>query len=203
MTAPWKAKRYRADYDESRMRILEAAWDLASEKGLKAITFNKVAALAGCVRSTVYRYFDSKEQLLGAMMQEGMYALGQDIAAQVSSIDDPREQLLRGLYLAIIAVKTNPALRLFFFSEQTEGLELATLSMTSLPDTMPLLLTMDPVFERATEAKLLRDGIDLEDIGKWLLTVGTSLSISPNFGRDENEDVAFLRRMLLPSIFKA
>lgn len=183
------------------MRILEAAWDLASDKGLKAITFNKVAVLAGCVRSTVYRYFDSKEELVGAMIQEGIYALGQDIAGQVAQIPDPRDQLVRGLYLAIIAVKTNPALRLFLFSEQTEGLELAKISMTSLPDSMPFLLSMDPLFDRAATAKLLRDDIDMEDIGKWLLAVGTSLAISPGFGQDEAGDTAFLKRMLLPSIF--
>lgn len=183
------------------MKILEAAWDLAAEQGLKAITFNKVAQLAGCVRSTVYRYFDSKKQLVSAMMAEGMYAMAQDIAGQITAIEDPREQIVRGLYLAVIAVQTNPALRLFYFREQTEGLELAEISMDALPDSMPLFLSLDPVFEKASAAGMLREDIDIEDIGSWLLTVGTALSISPRFGKNETEDLAFLRRMLLPSIF--
>ena len=202
MTAHWKAKPLRPDYDENRMKIIEAAWNIASKSGIKQLTFSKVATQAECARSTVYRYFDNKEQLLSAVINEAVFAIQQEIMEKTANITDPKEIMVRGIYLAIVAVKTNPALRLLWFREQTEGLELAELTMDNVPSVLGAVMAMSPVFEKAINDGLIRDEVSVDDVGRWTLTIALSLSISRNFGQQETEDLAFLHKMLIPSIFK-
>jgi AcrR family transcriptional regulator len=202
MTAHWKAKPLRPDYDENRMKIVEAAWNIASENGINQLTFAKVAAQADCARSTVYRYFDNKEELLYAVINEAVFTIQQEIMDKTAAIIDPREVIVRGIYLAIVAVKTNPALRLLWFREQTEGLELAELTMDNVPSVIGTVITMSPVFEKAIRDGLIRDEVTADDVGRWSLTIALALSLSRNFGQNETEDLAFLHKMLVPSIFK-
>lgn len=51
---------------ERRQRVLDAAMELAREGGYEAVQMRDVAARADVALGTVYRYFASKDELLGA-----------------------------------------------------------------------------------------------------------------------------------------
>jgi AcrR family transcriptional regulator len=61
-----KAQRYKA--------ILEAAAVLFDEQGLHGVTLNEVARRAGIAKSNVYRYFESREAILLALLNEDQMA---------------------------------------------------------------------------------------------------------------------------------
>jgi AcrR family transcriptional regulator len=59
----------RKDAERNRQRILEAAGELFTERGL-GVTLNDIAHYAGCGVGTVYRRFPDKEQLIEALFEE-------------------------------------------------------------------------------------------------------------------------------------
>ena len=53
----------------ARERILDAAYDLFSKRGIRAVGTEEVLAQAGVAKSTLYRHFTSKEALVLAFLQ--------------------------------------------------------------------------------------------------------------------------------------
>jgi AcrR family transcriptional regulator len=52
---------------ETRLEILDAAWDIAREKGLADLTLRDVATRIGMRAPSLYSYFDSKNAIYDAM----------------------------------------------------------------------------------------------------------------------------------------
>jgi AcrR family transcriptional regulator len=205
MSSPthWKAKPHRPEYDRMRERLVAAGWELACEHGVKRLTLNRVATAAACARSSVYRYFDNKQQLVTAILQDQILRLGVALDEQLSQIDDPREQLVTGLYLAVSTLKSGPSLQLFRQLSDSEGLELADLLQSSLPDIASDLFRIDPVFAQARHDGLLRDDLTDQDIMRWLTMVGTALLQQSSFGSEPEQELAYLSKMIVPAVFKS
>ncbi len=79
-----------------RAAILEAARALFAEKGLLASTIDEVAERAEVAKGTIYLYFKSKEDMLSALLDEGLALVGQRF---IEAIDPslPADQNLRRL----------------------------------------------------------------------------------------------------------
>lgn len=199
--AHWKAKANRDSYDAMRERLTSAAWDYACINGLNKLTLNAVAEQAGCARSSVYRYFDSKEQLLGAVLQDWILSIGCELDGELSRWSDPREQFVRGLHLAAHMIRSGPGLELFRTVMVDEGRQVADIVLEAVPAIAPDLMALGPIYTRARENGVIREELSDEDILRWLLIVGLSL-VQQSPGGDEEAELAFLRKMLLPSIFK-
>jgi AcrR family transcriptional regulator len=60
----------RRDYQSNRRRILAAARRLMAERGLEAITVSEVAHRAGLNRTTAYQHFRTRDELVGALLEE-------------------------------------------------------------------------------------------------------------------------------------
>jgi AcrR family transcriptional regulator len=71
--------------EETRRRILDAAYELIAEAGFHPVTVEAVADRAGVTRVTVYRQFGSKRELLEAV---NVHRLQQ---AQLNRLDEARE----------------------------------------------------------------------------------------------------------------
>ena len=75
----------RKDAAENRERLLAAAAELFAERGL-AVTLNDIAHHAGVGVGTAYRRFANKEQVIDALFEQQMRAVG-DLAQE--ALDDP------------------------------------------------------------------------------------------------------------------
>lgn len=67
---PPKGERLSANQAERRRRVVAAAVDLASEGGYDDVQMRDVAARAKVALGTIYRYFESKDQMLAAALVE-------------------------------------------------------------------------------------------------------------------------------------
>ena len=67
-----RAERFTA----TRAEILAAAWEVAREKGLAALTLRDVAERVGMRAPSLYSYFGSKNDLYDAMFAQGYRELG-------------------------------------------------------------------------------------------------------------------------------
>lgn len=68
-TAPSRGRGRPRDAETDRA-ILGATWRVLAEKGYDGLTFDAVAETAGCSRTTLYRRFSSKIELVEAMLFE-------------------------------------------------------------------------------------------------------------------------------------
>ena len=200
--AEWKAKSESAEYDRMRQRLVTAAWEFACDNGLRRLTLNAVAEQADCARSSVYRYFDNKEQLLGAVWQDRVLAIGHELDAEVRRWNDPREQIVRSLYLAVTQVRSGPSLELFKALLVNDEQHMADIALEYIPRIAADILAIDSIYAEARAQGLLRDDISDEDILRWLVTVAIALVQLDSLGNAPEQELAFLHRMLVPSIFK-
>lgn len=66
LTAP---ERHDVETAKARERILQAAYELFSKRGIRAVGTEEVLARAGVAKSTLYRHFRSKDELVLAFLQ--------------------------------------------------------------------------------------------------------------------------------------
>ena len=75
--------------------LAAAALSLFIEKGFAATKLDEVAARAGVSKGTLYLYFDSKEALFRAVIEESVVPLFDDCEARVEALRHDPERLLR------------------------------------------------------------------------------------------------------------
>jgi AcrR family transcriptional regulator len=81
---------------KARERILEAAYDLFSRQGIRAVGIDAIIAHSGVARMTLYRHFPSKDALVLAFLErrEQRWTQGWLQREVEQRAGDPRERLL-------------------------------------------------------------------------------------------------------------
>jgi AcrR family transcriptional regulator len=88
------ASRKEKRHEATRREILDAAWEVAREHGLAALTLREVAARVGMQAPSLYSYFPSKDAIYDAMFAEAWSACLESMTAHVQTISDsPRDCL--------------------------------------------------------------------------------------------------------------
>ena len=98
-----------------RARILEAAFEVCERRGVAAARMEEVAARAQVSKATLYRFFESKQQLLLAALIAGYDEDLRVTYEHVESTADPRrvlDQVLEGLVRVLEA--STPSMRVFY-----------------------------------------------------------------------------------------
>ena len=73
--------------DATRERILEAAWELARDQGLAAVSLRDVARRVGMRAPSLYTYFPSKNAIYDAMYADGARQLARTLAGRAEGAD--------------------------------------------------------------------------------------------------------------------
>lgn len=91
-----KSRRRREDeQQELRQAILAAAGELLLEHGYEGFSMRRLAARIGYTATTLYLYFENKEDLLFNLLDDGYWEFGERLAEAADSTADPLERLLR------------------------------------------------------------------------------------------------------------
>jgi AcrR family transcriptional regulator len=75
--------------------ILTAARKLLDQRGLEAITMEEIAAAAGVAKGTLYLYFQSKDNLIQALITQVGENILQDVESSLKAPGTPPEKLIR------------------------------------------------------------------------------------------------------------
>jgi len=107
-------------------RILDAASTLfAAEGNVDGVGTQEISAAAGCSRTTFYRYFPTREDLLIAYAHRETRRVIDEVAQRVASIADPRERLIEAILCALTIVRQNPALAAWYAKRAPIGGQIA------------------------------------------------------------------------------
>jgi AcrR family transcriptional regulator len=81
---------------DARARLLEAAYELFSRRGIQAVGIDAIIERSGVARQTMYRHFASKQDLVVAFLErrDQLWTRSWLQGEVEQRSDDPREQLL-------------------------------------------------------------------------------------------------------------
>jgi AcrR family transcriptional regulator len=92
-TADWQSKRREA----ARQEILSAAWDVAREHGLAALTLREVAARVGMRAPSLYSHFASKHAIFDAMFGQAWAEYDRLAEGAMAQLPDEPRGVLRAI----------------------------------------------------------------------------------------------------------
>jgi len=98
------AGRPRADREERRLQLIEAAIATVNEKGLLEASVSQIAAAAGFTGAHLYRYFGDKEGLLAATMRHIVGLVQAERRRMAAGAADAEAR-----FLALLAADLSPA----------------------------------------------------------------------------------------------
>jgi len=181
--------------------ILAAARRCYLERGIAATGMQEVAACAGVARSTVYRYFPGRDELLVAAIRGEMEQLNTYIRKRLAKYPDPAQQVVEGLVLAIREVPRRPLLRAVFASEEGGRARNAIWRSDAIVRFGEEL--MDHVIRPAQAAGLLQDAVRPEILVEWVYRLLLSfLTLPSNWIKSDAQLRATLHALLVPVLLR-
>jgi AcrR family transcriptional regulator len=198
----WGADRAILDDEEARERILDAAGRCIVRRGNTQFRMGEVADEAEVSRSTVYRYFPGRDDvLLGLILMRVDNALG-ELVRSLPAPDDPIRSVPEMVLARVESVDGNPLNEALFAAESTAvatALEKGSESIVEL-----LLRHYEPLLSRWKLAGRLYADLDFGSIVQWLHTT-TLFLLAPSWryrpAADKRQFVEqFVVRALVPQI---
>ena len=101
----------------TRDRILDAAFEAVATFGLSRFTMDDVARLAGLSRQTVYRYFDSKDALIQALVYREEETFIEGVRAAHARHDRLEDAMREAILYCLTAAREHPLLDRLLASE--------------------------------------------------------------------------------------
>jgi AcrR family transcriptional regulator len=112
------AERREREKEALRTRIVEAARDIVSEKGLDALSMRSIAERIEYSPGTIYLYFKDKDDLLGEVIKAGFERMGEYIAEELTALgpdaDPARQHRGLGRAYARFALENTAYFRVMF-----------------------------------------------------------------------------------------
>jgi len=177
--------------------ILGAARRCYLDGGFAGTGMKEVAAAAGVARSTVYRYFPGRDELLVATVKREMEALNRQIRGRLADYEDPADQVVEGLIMAIKAIPRRPLLRAVFASEEGSRARRVVWRSDAIVGFGEEL--MDHVIRPAAASGRLQDAVRPEILVEWVYRLLLSfLTLPSNWIKREDELRTTLHALLVP-----
>ena len=181
--------------------ILTAALACYVREGVSATGMKEVAAEAGVARSTLYRYYPGRDELLVATVKREMEALNSLILKRLAKQKSPEDMVVEGLILAIQEIPRRPLLKAVFASEEDSRARRVVWSSDVIIRFGEQL--MDHVITPAREAGLLQDAVGPEVLVEWVYRLLLSfLTLPSNWVKTDDQLRATLHALLVPVLLK-
>jgi AcrR family transcriptional regulator len=181
--------------------ILSAARQCYLEVGISKTGMGEVARAAGVARSTLYRYFPSRDDVLVATIKREMDALNLTIQEKLTGFAEPADVVVEGLILAISEIPQRPLLRAVFVSDEDAKARRTVWGSEIIVSFGEQL--MESVIQPALEVGLLQDQVQPEIMVEWVYRVLLSfLTLPSNWIEDEQQLRLTLHALLVPVLLR-
>jgi len=99
--------------DEVTAAILDAATAVLAQAGLRHCTVEEIAEHGGLGRTTIYRRFDGRDDLIHAVLAREVRRAFAAIVAAVAHLDRPEDRVVEGMLAGLRAAEASPLIPLF------------------------------------------------------------------------------------------
>lgn len=178
-------------------KILNAASELYLEEGIGAekVTMELVAQQADIARSTLYRHFATRDELLIALIEREARRIAQAIQKNLNEELEPGEYIIEGMVLAVEAISKNALFHYIFRSGEINASRLIFISDKITNVGLEIML---PIVNKADLPDL---DMDFEDLMEWILRMLISFVSVPSPRIKTSSDLRkLLQKTMLPII---
>jgi len=187
--------------DKTFALILDAAMSCYEKLGAINTKVADILQASGVGRTTFYRYFKNREQVLAQAIIRDLENLMLQIQPVLAREEQVEGKLIEGMMFCLREFGRSPALRLLAVQNASDligdiGLNDKDLNYFGAE-------FCKPVFDQAVEENLIRDGVNLEAFVEWVTRILISLQITPTqFQKDNIKMRLYLKTFLLPGLIK-
>ncbi len=186
---------------EPEATILAAARACYLQDGIAATGMRDVANRAGIARSTLYRYFPGRDELLVAVIMEEMLDVNDAIRGELAHYREPADQVVEGLLLALREIPRRPLLHAVFASEDGSRARQVIWSSDIIVRFGEEM--MDHVVRPAQASGLLQDAVAPEVLVEWVYRLLLSfLTLPSNRIEGDAQLRTTLHALLVPVLLK-
>lgn len=190
----------RADSDFAREQILDAAWRCYQRAGVAKTTVEHVAREAKVSRTTVYRYFQNRDEVLTGVLVREIAVLLNVLHSRVEAVEGFGEYLVEAM--AGIA-ELVPQSAVFQQMQREETAVAARLCISSENALAMAAGFVEQRFELARQRDELRDGIELAPLLDWLVRILAAYMLTPAVLASGTGDLRkTLQLFLLPAVVR-
>jgi len=191
-----KAKSDTPEYAEVKRRMVDAAIELIAKNGFRKFRFEELADKVGYNRATLYRYFDSKEDLITEVMMALMHEITNDIIEKTANQRVTRKTFTDELHNIITKLGNNRRYTMVMNEENVEAFAQLAHEYFSVITTAMLekYMTDNPV------GLVLKEGIPMADAVHWLMHQIISYGFFGVKGANEKQQKAYLEKMVVSVI---
>lgn len=171
-------RRREQEKEDLRRAIHDAAAALFLEHGYEGLSMRQIAERIGYSATTIYRYYEDKDDLLFAIVHEGFLRFGRQLAKAAESSADPRERLAALGHSYIEFGLKNPVYYRLMFMQRFDFLfEKRAEQQAPMVESFGMLRQ---AVEQAIQAGVLRDGdAETTSLVIWSVVHGiTSLAVA-------------------------
>lgn len=191
----------RADTSSAKEQLLDAARVCYETYGVSKTTVEHVAREAKVSRTTVYRYFKNRDEILTGVVVRDTVGICDMLEEELQQYENFSDFLIEGIMLCLKEVPQTPIYNLLC-GEDGEALMNRLCISSEEFVAMGIELVM-PAFNRALERDEIREDLNLLMMVEWVCRLFMSFLTAPS--HLSNEDVMLreaFRTMLLPAILK-
>jgi len=189
----------RADTDFAREQILDAAWRCYEANTVYKTSMEHIAREAKVSRTTVYRYFENRDEVLTGVVMRALHQLIDQIRNDVVETDNFGEFVVEAL---VRGVKAVPKSAVFSLMLQEQSTVISRVYIAS-PKTLSILIDFfSDRFELAKRAGELRDGVELLPMIDWLIHAVSAYMLAPTSMQSADDWRKMLRMFLVPALVR-
>ena len=181
--------------------ILAAARRCYLKDGIRNTGMREVAQAADVARSTLYRYYPSRDDVLVAVVKREMEAANTVIRRKLQRYDNPADIVVEGLLLALQEIPRRPILQAVFASEDDSRARRVIWESDIIVQFGERLL--QHVMQPAQELGILQDRVRPEIMVEWVYrTLISLLTLPSNWTRSNQELRVMLHALLVPVLLR-
>ena len=182
-------------------KILAAAKQCYLENGINKTGMAEVSKIAGIARSTLYRYFSTKEEVLAEVIKTEIIDANSVVNTRLVHCIDPAEYIVDGF---IIALKEIPQRKLLYSILLSDNDSMAKKVLWNSDVILKFGQDMiQRVIEPALANQQLEDKVSPEILIEWMYRILLSFLTMPSQRIQTDEEIrTVLKALLIPVLFK-
>lgn len=161
--------------ENTRNTILDAAVSLYQAQGIEHTSISSVIEKSAVGRTTFYRHFDDRDDLLNQALMRDFEQLMTDFESATRHYDSLEVQIEEDMIWFLDQFGQRSALSLLFSNIEWQLYQQAAQSLNSFRRAAIACAT--PTYQRAAKEGRLRDGITLEQYIDWASFVVVSMQV--------------------------
>lgn len=193
-----KARADTREYARVRRAMVAAATELMAGNGYRKFRLEQLADKVGYNRATIYRYFDSKQDLVAAVMLSLMQEITSDIIGETAGNLVSQDSFTEVLYGIITRLRTEPRYAIAMDARNIETFARLCRQFFSEITTASL----DRFLVGHPAGSILKPDISLMEAADWLMHQIISYGFLGISGDSPEQQKAHLKKMVVSVILK-